>query len=143
MTKGSWEVTNYYGYKSFKKDHLLSIGGKMVSINRGVYSIGLDGRNKKLLSNETGNNRASFSKNLNYFINTHFYYRSSSYFTRYILQKVKWKKLSKDNGDLKTKLADYKMSPKEFSTIKINGNDLNMWMIKTSRFLMRTKNILY
>ena len=43
-------------------------------------------------------------------------------------------KVVKDNATLKEKLADYKMSPKEFSTININGNDLNMWMIKPVDF---------
>ena len=43
-------------------------------------------------------------------------------------------KVVKDNTILKEQLADYKMSPKEFSTININGNGLNMWMIKPVDF---------
>lgn len=43
-------------------------------------------------------------------------------------------KVIKDNTALKENLAAYKMSPKEFSTININGNELNMWMIKPANF---------
>ena len=54
----------------------------------------------------------------------------------YSLYNSKGKKLKViiDNADLKKEIATYKMSPKEFSTIKINGNDLNMWMIKPANF---------
>ena len=40
----------------------------------------------------------------------------------------------KDNSNTRTVVAGYKMSKKEFSTINVNGNDLNMWMIKPSNF---------
>ena len=31
-------------------------------------------------------------------------------------------------------MAEYEFVPKEFSTIAVNGNDLNMWMIKPPNF---------
>ena len=40
----------------------------------------------------------------------------------------------KNNIDLKKQVSEYKMSSKEFSTININGNDLNMWMLKPIDF---------
>ena len=43
-------------------------------------------------------------------------------------------KVIKDNSILEDKLLNYSISPKEFSTININGNDLNMWMIKPLDF---------
>jgi dipeptidyl-peptidase-4 len=70
ITKGNWEVTNYYGYHKAKKTiYYQSVENG--STNRGIYSIDLDGNNKKILSNSKGTNTASFSKNLNYFINTY------------------------------------------------------------------------
>lgn len=132
ITKGSWEVTNYYGYNETKKTiYYQSVENG--STNRGVYSIGLDGKNKKLLSSEVGNNRASFSKNLNYFINTHSTTEVPPIYSLYS-GEGDMLKVVKDNAKLKEELAEYKMSPKEFSTIRINGNDLNMWMIKPADF---------
>ena len=51
ITKGNWEVTRYYGFNKSKKTiYYQSVENG--STNRGVYSIGLNGQNKKLLSNE-------------------------------------------------------------------------------------------
>ncbi|MDG1037714.1 MAG: DPP IV N-terminal domain-containing protein, partial [Polaribacter sp.] len=132
ITKGNWEVTNYYGFNETKKTiYYQSVENG--SINRGVYSIGLNGKNKKLLSNSDGQNTAAFSKNLNYFINT---YSSAETPPIYSLFSGKGKLLRviKDNARLKKEIAEYKMSQKEFSTININGNDLNMWMLKPLDF---------
>ena len=132
ITKGDWEVTNYYGYNKAKKTiYYQSVENG--STNRGVYSIGLDGKNKKLLSSEDGTNQASFSRNLNYFINT---FSSSEIPPIYSLYSAEGEmlKVIKDNAKLKENLSEYKMSPKEFSTININGNELNMWMIKPADF---------
>lgn len=132
ITKGNWEVTNYYGFNE-KKNSIYYQSVENGSINRGVYSINLNGKNKKLLSSKEGQNSASFSTNLNYFINT---FSSSEIPPIYSLYTAEGKmlKIIKDNAELKEELADYKMSPKEFSTININGNDLNMWMIKPIDF---------
>ncbi len=132
ITKGDWEVTKYYGFNESKKTiYYQSVENG--STNRGVYSIGLDGKNKKLLSNKDGQNLAAFSTNLNYFINT---YSSSEIPPIYSLYTAEGEmlKVIKDNAQLKEELAGYKMSPKEFSTISINGNDLNMWMVKPADF---------
>ena len=132
ITKGNWEVTKYYGFNKEKKTiYYQSVENG--SINRGVYSIGLDGTNKKLLSNNIGTNTAAFSRNLNYFINTHSSSETPPKFSLYSAEG-EMIKVIKDNAPLQEKLTDYKMSQKEFSTININGNDLNMWMIKPVDF---------
>ena len=132
ITKGDWEVTRYYGYNPTKKTiYYQSVENG--SINRGVYSIGLDGKNKKLLSYDTGNNSAAFSTNLNYFINTHSTTEVPPIYQLYSAEG-EMLKVIKDNAQLKEKLADYKITPKEFSTIEVNGEELNMWMIKPADF---------
>ena len=132
ITNGNWEVTNYYGFNKEKK-RIYYQSVENGSTNRGVYSIELDGNNKKILSKKEGTNTASFSTNLNYFINT---YSSTEIPPIYSLYTAEGKmsKVIKDNTELKEDLSKYKMSQKEFSTIKINGNDLNMWMIKPIDF---------
>mgnify|MGYP005636135823 FL=1 len=132
ITKGNWEVTKFYGFNKEKKTiYYQSVENG--SINRGVYSIGLDGTNKKLLSNNIGTNTAAFSRNLNYFINTHSSSETPPKFSLYSAEG-EMIKVIKDNAPLQEKLTNYKMSQKEFSTININGNDLNMWMIKPADF---------
>ncbi|MGY0406870.1 MAG: S9 family peptidase [Polaribacter sp.] len=132
VTKGNWEVTKYYGFNK-DKNTIYYQSVENGSINRGVYSIGLDGKNKKLLTNKDGQSNAAFSKNLHYFINT---FSSAKIPPIYSLYSGKGEllKVIKDNAELKENLSKYKMSPKEFSTININGNELNMWMIKPVDF---------
>ncbi|SNR14808.1 S9 family peptidase [Tenacibaculum jejuense] len=132
ITKGDWDVTNYYGLsKTNNKIYYQSVENG--SINRGVYAIGLDGSDKKLLTDKSGQSSASFSKNMKYFINTH---SSATQVPTYTLYNGDGKKIKtlKDNIDLYVKMKGYKMSKKEFFTYNINGNDLNMWMIKPADF---------
>jgi dipeptidyl-peptidase-4 len=132
ITNGNWEVTKYYGFNKEKKTiYYQSVENG--AINRGVYSIRLDGTNKKLLSNNTGTNTAAFSRNLNYFINAHSTTETPPIYSLYSAEG-NMIKVIKDNSSLEDKLLNYKISPKEFSTININGNDLNMWMIKPLDF---------
>lgn len=132
ITQGDWEVTKYYGYDA-KRRRIYYQSVENGNTNRGIYAIDLDGKNKKLLTNQEGYNEASFSSSLHYFINEH---SSSKTPPNYSLYTAEGKiiKIIIDNADLKDRLINYSLSPKEFSTIKINGNDLNMWMIKPPYF---------
>lgn len=132
VTKGNWEVTNYYGLDK-KTNRVFYQSVENGSINRGVYSIGIDGSGKKLLSPKTGQSNASFSKNMKYFINTH---SSATQVPTYTLFNGEGQKIKtlKDNLELQVKIGGYKLSKKEFFTYNINGNDLNMWVIKPADF---------
>jgi len=105
-----------------------------LSINRDVYSISSTGDDKKRLSDKTGTNAASFSADYSYFINTFSNATTPPEFTLNKASNGKLLKKIKDNAALSKKVEGYEMVDKEFSTIKINGNDLNMWMIKPKNF---------
>lgn len=133
VTKGNWEVTSYYGYDD-KTDRIFYQSVENGSINRDVYTIKLNGTKKQRLTDKTGTNNADFSADFTYFINT-FSNASTPYlYTLNDAKSGKVLKVIKDNSDLKNQLADYQLSEKEFSTINVNGNDLNMWMIKPANF---------
>ncbi|MEO8935142.1 MAG: DPP IV N-terminal domain-containing protein, partial [Xanthomarina sp.] len=133
VTKGNWEVTSYYGFDE-KRNKLFYQSTESGSINRAVYSIQLNGRNKEQLTKNEGSNRADFSADFSYFINT---FSNAVTPPTYTLNDAKTGSLIKkikDNERLLQRLAAYTISEKEFSTIHINGNDLNMWMIKPANF---------
>ena len=133
ITQGNWEVTDFYGY-SPKKSKVYYQSTEQGSINRAVYSIDVKGKKKKLLTPETGTNSAVFSADYTYFINT---FSSVSTPYRYTLHQAKDGKQLKEivnNDDLLKKLKPYNLVDKEFSTLNINGNDLNMWMLKPADF---------
>ncbi|WP_045372398.1 S9 family peptidase [Jejuia pallidilutea] len=133
VTKGNWEVTNYYGYDD-ERNTIFYQSTENGSINRDVYSIKINGRNKQRLTATTGTNSAAFSADFSYFINT---FSSATTPPKYTLHSTSSGKLItsiKDNDKLAQKLSSFKTSKKEFSTLSVNGNDLNMWMIKPSNF---------
>lgn len=133
ITKGNWEVTNYYGYDE-KDNTIFYQSVENGSINRDVYSIKLNGRNKKRLTKSEGTNNASFSADFSFFINTFSSATSPPEYTLNSSESGNLIKSIKDNDKLSQALSEYKTSKKEFSTIRANGNDLNMWMIKPANF---------
>ncbi|MFY9445529.1 MAG: DPP IV N-terminal domain-containing protein, partial [Flavobacteriaceae bacterium] len=70
LTSGDWEVTSYYGYDE-KRKKIFFQSTAMGSINRDVYSVGINGKNVSRLTAQDGVNRASFSADFTYFINAH------------------------------------------------------------------------
>lgn len=133
ITKGNWEVTNYYGYDE-KNNTIFYQSTENGSINRDVYSIKLNGRNKKRLTKTNGTNKASFSADFSYFINTFSSVTTPPEYTLNSAASGNVIKSIKDNDKLSQKVSDFTTSKKEFSSINVNGNNLNMWMIKPANF---------
>ncbi|MDF0707343.1 S9 family peptidase [Flagellimonas okinawensis] len=133
ITEGPWEVTRYYGYDQ-KHDRIFYQSVENGSINRGVYSVSTKGKRKKALSVEEGTNSAAFSTDFTYYINTYSSATTPYRFTLHEASNGKLVKEIKDNSALLNKLDGYEIAPKEFSTINVNGYDLNMYMIKPVDF---------
>ncbi len=134
ITKGKWEVTNYYGFDT-KTGTIFYQSVENGSINRDVYSIKLNGKDKKRLTTETGTNAATFSPNFEYFINS---FSSAKNTPRYTLNESKTGKLVKtivSNEALESKLAKYDLPTKEFFELTTEkGNRLNAWILKPKDF---------
>lgn len=133
VTKGEWEVTNYYGFDP-NTGRVYYQSSEKGSINRDVYSISNTGKNKVRLTQSTGNNSGAFSSDYTYFINTYSNTQTPYVFTLNDALTGKQIRDIKNNQSLKDELANYKMSPKEFSTIIVNGHELNMYTIKPKDF---------
>ncbi|MBC5836873.1 S9 family peptidase [Flavobacterium muglaense] len=134
VTKGNWEVTSYYGFDE-KSNSVFYQSTENGSINRSIYSIALDGKNKKVLSNEVGTNKGTFSPNFQYYINT---FSSAKQPTRYTLNDAKSGKqlqVIEDNATLASSLKKYDLPAKEFFVLKTaKGNELNAWIMKPKDF---------
>ena len=132
ITKGNWEVTNFYGFDE-KNKIVYYQSVEDGSINRSIYSIGINGKNKKRLNPSIGSNNASFSKNFQYFINTFSDVKTP---TLYTLHKNSGEKI-KDiitNKNLKNKVAEYNFSTKEVFNLQTKDGNFNAWMIKPTNF---------
>ncbi|MEN1784232.1 MAG: S9 family peptidase [Bacteroidota bacterium] len=133
ITKGAWDVTNYYGYDQ-ANDRIYYQSVENGATNRDVYSISSAGKRKKRLSTTTGTNGADFSADYTYYINT--FSNAATPYTYTLHKAIDGEKVKdiKDNTALLEKLEGFETVPKEFSTIEINGNSLNMWMLKPADF---------
>ncbi|TVZ26815.1 dipeptidyl-peptidase-4 [Gillisia sp. Hel_I_86] len=133
ITKGDWEVTDYYGFNP-KTKRIYFQSTENGSVNRDVYSIKTDGSKKTRLTEKTGTNNADFSADYTFFINTFNNTTTPNEYTLHNAENGKLVRKIKDNSALKEMEKAFDFSPKELSTIEINGNELNMWTIKPSDF---------
>ena len=133
ITQGMWEVTRFLGYNAKQKEIYYSSVEKS-SIGRAVYSIGLNGKKKRNLSPEKGTNGASFSADYAYYIHT---YEDASTPRIYTLRSTKDGKVVREiekNAELKNKAEAYGIVSKTFSTLNINGEELNYYTLKPKDF---------
>ena len=133
ITDGNWEVTSYYGYdpKTKRIFYQSTEGG---SINRAVFSIKLNGKDKQLLSSNSGTNSAAFSNSFNYFVNTYSSANTPNIYTLNDATSGKQLKEIKNNKALSEKLNGFNTSKKEFFTLRTKNGDFNAWMIKPVDF---------
>ncbi|MCB7481520.1 S9 family peptidase [Christiangramia sediminis] len=133
VTDGEWEVTNYYGYDK-KAERIYFQSTENGSVNRDIFSIKPNGKNKMRLTERDGTNSADFSADYTYFINTFTNTNTPPVYTLHTSKNGKQVREILNNNELLSKVEGYDFSEKEISTININGNDLNMWMIKPLNF---------
>lgn len=133
ITKGNWEVTNYYGYNPKTKEVYVQTTEKG-SINKVVSKINISTGKSTLLSSAEGNNNANFSGNFNYFIET------SSTANRphtYILKDGNGKTVKElqNNNEMLAKLQADNWVAKEYFTIPNEvGDQMNAWVMKPKDF---------
>ena len=134
VTSGPWEVTNYYGFDE-KTKSVFYQSVENGSINRDVYKIGLDGKNKTRLTQKTGTSSATFSPNFDFFITT---YSSATQPPLYTLNSSKEGKQIveiQNNDALSAKLKKYNLPTKDFFELTTEkGTKLNAWIFKPKDF---------
>jgi dipeptidyl-peptidase-4 len=99
-----------------------------------LYVINMDGKGKKILTPEKGTYSINMSKDFKYFIAN---YSNSNTPLKVSLNESSGKlvKILEDNQDLKTKVGNFAISPKEFFSFNtVEGSSLNAYMIKPADF---------
>ena len=133
ITTGNWEVTNYHGMHA-DSDKIYYTSTEDGPINRSVYCINSDGKDKQKLTKKIGTNSVNFSKGMKYFINTYSTANEPPFFS---LHNANGKQIRvlEDNKKLSEKMNQYAFSKKEFFSFITNEDiSLNGWMIKPADF---------
>ena len=142
ITDGDWDVTDFYGVDE-KNKMVYYQSAEISPLQRYVYSIALDGKNKKQLTTTQGSNDAEFTPTFVFFFNTHSDANSPTDYSFYD-SKGKFIRQEENNNDLKAELKQYALSPKKFFSFKTKDNvQLNGWMIKPVNFDSTKKYPVY
>ncbi|MBU0765684.1 MAG: S9 family peptidase, partial [Bacteroidetes bacterium] len=132
VTKGTWDVTRIIDYN--EKDKVVYFeSAEASSLRRNVYSTDLKGKTKICLTQREGVNKAEFFTNFNYFTNS---YTSANTPPRISICDKTGKEIRTivTNDSLQLLCKEYGFMPKEFITVKSEGELLNGWMIKPQGF---------
>jgi len=133
ITQGNWEVTDLYQYNPKTKEvYYASV--EQTTIGRAVFAIKINGKRKRLLSHSSGYNGATFSADGSYYIHS---YSDEKTPSTYLLRSTKNAAVVRtllNNDALKEKLTAYNLPEKEFGTLEVNGQSLNMYLLKPHDF---------
>jgi dipeptidyl-peptidase-4 len=133
LTAGEWDVTAFYGVDETRK-MLYFQSTEKSPLERQVYAIDLNGRNKRNLTREKGFHTAEFSSTHDYFVHTYSHAGTPPVITVRDLKGQPLRSLV-DNQPLAKLLADYGVRTPEFFQFKTTESvQLNGWMIKPKDF---------
>ncbi len=134
ITKGNFDVTDFYGYDAAKKVFYYQAAAES-PLRREVYFVSLDGKKSGKLSTLEGTNRFVFSKNFKYYINYFSNSATPTLITLHENNKGSQIRVLQDNTVLKNTVKTYNVPQKEFFTFTTSeGVQLNGYMIKPANF---------
>lgn len=141
ITKGNWDVIEFLGVDD-KSNLIYFSSSEPSATQKSVYSIRLDGANKKLLTKNSGYNEAEFLKGMKYFTLN---YSNANQPPIYSLCRSDGTllRILESNQELAKNISSYPISKKEFMTLDANGIQLNAWMIKPVNFDSSKKYPVY
>ncbi|HIS34545.1 MAG TPA: S9 family peptidase [Candidatus Avirikenella pullistercoris] len=133
ITDGAWEVVSLLGVDD-KAGKLYYTSTETSPLKRNLYSIRLNGKDKKRITTGEGTYTINFSKGFKYFIS---YFSNISTPNTVTLHTADGKavRVLEDNATLKARIAEYGLPQKEFFTFTTSeGVSLYGWMIKPPHF---------
>ena len=129
LTKGDWEVTEFYGVDE-KNGLVYFQGAKENPMQRELYSVKLNGKSFKKISKEKGTNSASFSSTFDFYVHTFSTVNTPPQYRVYNRKGKEIRKLE-ENAAVRSKQEQYGALPVEFFDFKTSEDvQLNGWMIK-------------
>lgn len=142
ITKGNWDVIAFKGFDEITNT-LYYVSTETGAINRDVYSISLDGKTKKRMSQGDGQTSFEFTKGYKYYISS---YSNANTPPVYELHAIDGKliKVLEDNSALIAKMKMYKLAQKKFWKLNHSeGFELNAWIMKPVNFDSTKKYPVY
>jgi len=138
LTKGNYEVSEIKGIDE-ETGLVYYVASEKSPITKDVFSINLNGTNKKKISEFEGSNNVTFSSKFNYYILN---YSSANTPSTYSLYRKDGSlvKVLNDNKSLKEKMKEFGFVNKEFFQFNTtDGTSLNGYIMKPQNFEEKKK----
>lgn len=133
ITTGNWEVTEFKGYDA-QTDNVYYMSTESSPLERNLYCIKLNGKNKQRLTQDLGTNSVEFSNGFKYYINNNTRYDSPDKSTLYSA-KGKEIRVLESNEALRKDIATLDIGEHSFFSFTTTDNvSLNGYMIKPKNF---------
>lgn len=132
ITHGNWDVIAFKGINE-KKNLLYYTSAQEGASYQALYSIQLNGKNKKKISHNKGHNSPTFSKGMKYFVNEWSTLNTPPVYT---LCKANGTviKILEDNTELREKMNTYHFQPKHLIQVQGATLPLNAWILYPPNF---------
>jgi dipeptidyl-peptidase-4 len=133
ITQGNFDVEKILAIDEKEKEIYYTSTENSV-INRTVYKIKLNGKDKKLVSPPEGFNSIQFSPDFKYYILSHHTANEPPVYTLHS-KDGKLLQTLEDNNSLKIKMQQYDFTKKEFYSFQTSdGIELHYWIMKPKNF---------
>ncbi len=133
VTNGEWVVTKFIGYDP-EEETIYYQSTEVSPLERHVYSISIEGKEKQKLVGKEGTNNVNFSSDYSYYIGTH---TSADKPPKTSVYNEDGEKIREPitNQAVKKLMNAYNFSGKTFFKFKTrDGTSLNGWMLKPKNF---------
>lgn len=138
LTPGSFDVESLIGIDEAKQV-VYYTAAETSPMQRQLYVVGWNGKNKKLLTADKGTHAITPCKGNKYFLDK---YSTITQPPVYYLRDAEGRivRTLEDNAALKKKMQEYNLGQIKLTTVKgANGQDLNAWMITPPGFVKTKK----
>ena len=133
LTKGDYDVTSFYGVDE-KNNKVFYQAAEKSALEKHVFSVGTNGKGKKLMTNFDGSNSAQFSSTFDYYVNSVSTINKPASYIVYDRNDKVVREIE-DNAKLARKQEACNVNPIEFFDFKTSeGVSLNGWMLKPDNF---------
>lgn len=133
LTKGKWDVTNFYGV-DVVNEKVYFQAAKNTPLQREVYAVNLKGKKLETISTQQGWNSAQFSSTFDYYVNNYSTINTPSTYTVYE-RAGKAVRTIEDNQRIAQMQKTYEVESVDFFDFETSeGVSLNGYMIKPANF---------
>lgn len=134
ITQGNWEVSDFLGVDE-NNSRVYYLSTEVSPLERHLYTIGLDGTQKKQLTSEPGVHDISFNPDFSYYIDRYSSAQQPLVVSLFEAPQGTRVSVLEDNRNLLDELATYRMGTKEYLEVSVSDSlALNAYLIKPTDF---------